>query len=71
MSQLLSYYLHPLDPFERLIYSTVGLAGDNYLLGEISMTITRFTPFRSPLSDVALLQNRLNSIFHDLAPYSQ
>ena len=29
------------------------------------MTITRFTPFRSPLSDVALLQNRLNSIFHD------
>jgi HSP20 family protein len=65
MSQLLSYYLHPLDPFERLIYSTVGLAGDNYLLGEISMTITRFTPFRSPLSDVALLQNRLNSIFHD------
>jgi HSP20 family protein len=31
------------------------------------MTITRFTPFRSPLSDVALLQNRLNSIFHDFA----
>ena len=29
------------------------------------MTITRFTPFRAPLSDVALLQNRLNSIFHD------
>ena len=29
------------------------------------MTITRFAPFRSPLSDVALLQNRLNSIFHD------
>ncbi|RZU41620.1 Hsp20/alpha crystallin family protein [Edaphobacter modestus] len=31
------------------------------------MTITRFSPFRSPLSDVALLQNRLNSIFHDFA----
>src|SRR5579875_3283560 len=31
------------------------------------MTITRFAPFRSPLSDVALLQNRLNSIFHDFA----
>jgi HSP20 family protein len=29
------------------------------------MAITRFTPFRSPLSDMALLQNRLNSIFHD------
>jgi HSP20 family protein len=35
------------------------------------MTITRFSPFRSPLSsglnDVAVLQNRLNSIFHDFA----
>jgi HSP20 family protein len=31
------------------------------------MTITRFAPFRSPLSDVALLQNRLNSIFQDFA----
>jgi HSP20 family protein len=31
------------------------------------MTITRFAPFRTPLSDVALLQNRLNSIFHDFA----
>lgn len=31
------------------------------------MTITRFTPFRGPLSDVALLQNRLNSIFQDFA----
>jgi HSP20 family protein len=31
------------------------------------MTITRFAPFRSPLSDVALLQNRLNSIFQDLS----
>ena len=30
------------------------------------MTITRFAPFRSPFSDVALLQNRLNSIFQDL-----
>ena len=29
------------------------------------MTITRFSPFRSPLSDVALLQNRLNSIFSE------
>ena len=65
MSQLLSYYLHPLDPFERLIYSTVVWPATIICLGEISMTITRFTPFRSPLSDVALLQNRLNSIFHD------
>ncbi|HMF53070.1 MAG TPA: Hsp20/alpha crystallin family protein [Edaphobacter sp.] len=31
------------------------------------MTITRFSPFRSSLSDVTLLQNRLNSIFHDFA----
>jgi HSP20 family protein len=31
------------------------------------MTITRFSPFRSSTSDVALLQNRLNSIFHDFA----
>jgi len=31
------------------------------------MTITRFSPFRSSLSDVALLQNRLNSIFQDFA----
>ena len=31
------------------------------------MTITRFTPFRSGLQDVAVLQNRLNSIFHDFA----
>lgn len=29
------------------------------------MTITRFSPFRTPLSDVALLQNRLNSIFNE------
>jgi HSP20 family protein len=31
------------------------------------MTMTRFVPFRSGLSDVAVLQNRLNSIFNDLA----
>jgi HSP20 family protein len=30
------------------------------------MAITRFTPFRGPLSDMALLQNRLNSIFQDI-----
>jgi HSP20 family protein len=29
-------------------------------------TLTRFVPFRSPLEDVAVLQNRLNSIFRDL-----
>jgi HSP20 family protein len=28
-------------------------------------TMTRFVPFRSPLADVAVLQNRLNSIFND------
>ncbi len=31
------------------------------------MTITRFSPIRSGLEDVAVLQNRLNSIFHDFA----
>ena len=31
------------------------------------MTLTRFVPFRSGLSDVAVLQNRLNSIFQDFA----
>ena len=31
------------------------------------MTITRFSPIRSSLQDVAVLQNRLNSIFHDFA----
>ncbi len=31
------------------------------------MTMTRFVPFRSPLRDVAVLQNRLNSIFNDFA----
>ena len=31
------------------------------------MTITRFSPFRSGLQDVAVLQNRLNSIFQDFA----
>jgi HSP20 family protein len=31
------------------------------------MTMTRFVPFRSNLNDVAVLQNRLNSIFHDFA----
>ena len=31
------------------------------------MTLTRFTPFRSGLQDVAVLQNRLNSIFNDFA----
>ncbi len=31
------------------------------------MTITRLSPFRSGLEDVAVLQNRLNSIFHDFA----
>ena len=30
-------------------------------------TMTRFVPFRSPLRDVAVLQNRLNSIFQDFA----
>jgi len=30
-------------------------------------TMTRFVPFRAPLEDVAVLQNRLNSIFHDFA----
>jgi HSP20 family protein len=31
------------------------------------MSMTRFVPFRSGLSDVAVLQNRLNSIFQDFA----
>ncbi len=30
-------------------------------------TMTRFVPLRSALSDVAVLQNRLNSIFNDFA----
>ena len=30
-------------------------------------TMTRFVPFRTIGSDVAVLQNRLNSIFHDFA----
>jgi len=30
-------------------------------------TMTRFVPFRSALSDVAVLQNRLNSIFSDFS----
>ncbi len=29
--------------------------------------MTRFAPYRSTLSDVAFLQNRLSSLFHDLA----
>lgn len=29
------------------------------------MAITRYTPFRSPFSDLSLLQNRLNSMFQD------
>lgn len=32
------------------------------------MTITRFAPYRSRFNDLALIQDRLNSIFHDLAP---
>jgi HSP20 family protein len=31
------------------------------------MTMTRFVPFRSGINDVAVLQNRLNSIFNDFA----
>ena len=31
------------------------------------MTMTRFVPFRSGITDVAVLQNRLNSIFQDFA----
>jgi HSP20 family protein len=31
------------------------------------MTLTRFVPFRSGLSDASLLQNRLNAIFHEIA----
>jgi HSP20 family protein len=31
------------------------------------MTLTRFVPFRSGLNDVAVLQNRLNSIFSEFA----
>jgi HSP20 family protein len=30
-------------------------------------TMTRFVPFRAPIADMALLQNRLNSIFSDFA----
>ncbi len=30
-------------------------------------TLTRFIPFRSPLADMAVLQNRLNSIFNEFA----
>ncbi len=30
-------------------------------------TMTRFVPFRTPLESVAVLQNRLNSIFNDFA----
>lgn len=30
-------------------------------------TMTRFVPFRSPLDGIAVLQNRLNSIFNDFA----
>jgi HSP20 family molecular chaperone IbpA len=30
-------------------------------------TMTRFVAFSAPLEDVAVLQNRLNSIFHDFA----
>jgi HSP20 family protein len=30
-------------------------------------TMTRFVPFRSPLNDMAVLQNRLNSIFSDFS----
>jgi HSP20 family protein len=30
-------------------------------------TVTRFVPFRTPLEGVAVLQNRLNSIFNDFA----
>jgi HSP20 family protein len=30
-------------------------------------TITRFVPFRSPLNELTVLQNRLNSIFNDFA----
>ena len=35
------------------------------------MTMTRFVPFRRGLNDVAVLQNRLNSIFHDFAAPSE
>jgi HSP20 family protein len=39
-----------------------------YLQGDTAMTtMTRFVPFRSALSDVAILQNRLNSIFNEFA----
>lgn len=31
------------------------------------MSITRLVPFRTNLNDVAVLQNRLNSIFHEFA----
>jgi HSP20 family protein len=30
-------------------------------------TLTRFVPFRSPLADVTVLQNRLNAVFSDFA----
>ena len=33
----------------------------------MTTTMTRFVPFRSPLEGVAVLQNRLNSIFSDFA----
>src|SRR6185312_12821307 len=32
-----------------------------------TMTIARFVPFRGGLSDMAVLQNRLNSIFSDFS----
>jgi HSP20 family protein len=64
-----SFYqiLHPFLFAVRHICQRVALVATNFQdSGGSAMSITRFTPYRGSFNDVALLQNRLNSIFQDV-----
>jgi HSP20 family protein len=52
---------------ELLRGSLIQKFASMYVEDKKMASITRFTPFRSPLNDLAVLQNRLNSIFTEFA----
>src|ERR1700758_562466 len=66
MSAVLSTFMQPFRAWCVLYVAGRAKTNDKSMIPlEEDMTITRFSPFRTPLSDVALLQNRLNSIFNE------
>jgi HSP20 family protein len=72
MSDFLSHYLQLFELY-CVLDSVAGVTNCRHTqFSEVNeektmTTMTRFVPFRAVASDVAVLQNRLNSIFNDFA----